>query len=48
MDRVLPGDEEVFANFELNKELINEDFPTLERPQRTTVGKSCFGNSVRL
>ena len=46
MDLVLPGVELVFARFlRLNKELMNEDFQTLDLPQRTTSGSLSLGNS---
>jgi hypothetical protein len=48
MERVLPGNEDVFAIFVLNKEFMNDDFPTFERPQRTTAGRFSFGSSLRL
>ena len=45
MERVLPGVELVFATFFLlNRELIKEDFPTLERPHNITSGSLILGS----
>ena len=49
MDLVLPGVELVLATFNgENIELINEDFPTFDRPHNTTVANSLLGISDKL
>jgi hypothetical protein len=35
-------------SFLLKNELINDDFPTFDRPQRITSGKRCLGISLKL
>jgi hypothetical protein len=36
--RVLPGVEDTFASRDPSRELINDDFPTFERPRNATSG----------